>query len=164
MATACRWLKAEREFLVFKGEAERGERRWRDMGWANQALLAGLDLARAEEWLPKRAEFLSENIRRFITSSISADRANKQQQLRDTQALVTANRRAARRTGIGLITAIILALVAGAFALYAQRQARIADNTTEQALVQSQAAERAKKSCTINQFAISDASSRRECR
>jgi hypothetical protein len=36
---------------MFKGEAERAERRWRDMARADRALLTGLDLARAEEWL-----------------------------------------------------------------------------------------------------------------
>jgi conflict system STAND superfamily ATPase len=53
------WLREEREFLVFKGEAERAERRWRDMGRADRALLTGLDLARAEEWLPTRSEDVS---------------------------------------------------------------------------------------------------------
>ena len=76
------WLREERDFLIFKGEAERAERRWRDMGQADKALLTGFDLARAEEWLPTRAEDLSPEATAFVQSSAAADRAAKERQLR----------------------------------------------------------------------------------
>jgi hypothetical protein len=46
------WLRDESKFLVFKGDAERAERRWRDMGRDDDALMTGLDLARAEDGCP----------------------------------------------------------------------------------------------------------------
>jgi WD40 repeat protein len=76
------WLREERDFLVFKGEAERAERRWQAMQRADQALLHGLDLARAEEWLPTRSDDLSPEVTAFVQRSIAADRAAKQRQLR----------------------------------------------------------------------------------
>jgi hypothetical protein len=44
------WLRDERDFLVFKNEAERAERRWREMGEPDKALLTGLDLTSAEQY------------------------------------------------------------------------------------------------------------------
>jgi hypothetical protein len=69
------WLKDEREFLVFKGEVERAERRWRDLGRSDNALLFGLDLVRAEESLKKRSEDLPDRVRAFVQESIAANRA-----------------------------------------------------------------------------------------
>src|SRR5262249_29232071 len=75
------WLRAERDFLVFKSETERAERRWREMGQLDNALLTGFDLARAEEWLPTRSEDLSPDVEAFVQKSIAADRAEKSRQL-----------------------------------------------------------------------------------
>jgi WD40 repeat protein len=75
------WLRDEREFLVFKGDAERAERRWRGMHSPDRALFSGLDLDRAIDWVPKRSEDLSSEVRDFIQGSISADRKNKEKQL-----------------------------------------------------------------------------------
>ena len=99
------WLREERDFLVFKGEAERAERRWRDMGKPDRALLTGLDLARAEEWLPARAEDLPEDVIAYIRRSIAFDRAAKERQLRFQ-----------RRVAIGAFAAALLMAVIGGFA------------------------------------------------
>src|SRR5262249_14410990 len=72
------WLREEREFLIFKGEAEREERRWQDVKRTNAALLTGLDLTRAEEWLPKRSEDLLSEVRAFVQRSIAVDREEKE--------------------------------------------------------------------------------------
>ena len=76
------WLREEREFLIFKGDAERAERRWREKNQVDKALLSGLDLLRAEEWLPSRSEDLPTEVASFVQRSIAADRAAKKRQLR----------------------------------------------------------------------------------
>jgi hypothetical protein len=76
------WLRDERYFLIFKGDVERAERRWREMGGENSALLTGLDLTRAEGWLPKRSGDLSREVVAFAQRSIAVDRAAKGRQLR----------------------------------------------------------------------------------
>jgi hypothetical protein len=106
------WLREEREFLVFKGEAERAERRWRQMGQADQALLSGLDLARAEEWLPKRPEDLSAEVTAYVQRGIAYDRAAKERQLKFQ-----------RRVTLGAITAALLMAVIGGFAWWQWKDA-----------------------------------------
>ena len=76
------WLREERDFLVFKGEAERAEQRWTEMGQPDRALLSGLDLGRADEWLRARADDLPTDVREFAQRSIATDRATKEKQLR----------------------------------------------------------------------------------
>src|SRR5262249_40723056 len=76
------WLRDQRYFLIFKGDVERAERRWREMSGENSALLTGLDLTRAEGWLPKRSEDLSREVVAFAQRSIAVDRAAKERQLR----------------------------------------------------------------------------------
>src|SRR5262249_14518977 len=52
------------------------------MSGENSALLTGLDLTRAEGWLPKRSEDLSRDVVAFAQRSIAIDRAAKGRQLR----------------------------------------------------------------------------------
>jgi tetratricopeptide (TPR) repeat protein len=117
------WLKEEREFLVFKGESERAERRWRGMDSADQALLTGIDLARAEEWLPTRAEDLTAEVRAFVQRSIAADRAERNRRLRFQ-----------RRVSAGAVAAALLMAFIGAFAWYQWREAVIAKQHAEDTL------------------------------
>jgi TPR repeat protein len=76
------WLRDEREFLVFKTEVERAERRWQAMNAPPIALLTGLDLNRAESWLAVRPGDLTNSARSFIRTSIEADRAAKEKAAR----------------------------------------------------------------------------------
>jgi WD40 repeat protein len=99
------WLREERDFLVFKGETEHAERRWRDMGQLDRALLTGLDLARAEEWLPKRPSDLSTAVTAYVQRSIAFDRALKERQLRFQ-----------RRVALGAMAAALLMTMVGVFA------------------------------------------------
>jgi WD domain, G-beta repeat len=116
------WLREEREFLVFKGEAERAERRWRDMGWADRALLTGLDLARAEEWLPTRSEDVSAEVTAFVRRSLAADRAAKDRQLRFQ-----------RRVSMGAVAAALLMAIFGGLAWFQWSEAaRERDNATNE--------------------------------
>jgi TPR repeat protein len=97
------WLRDERYFLIFKGDLERAERRWREMSGENSALLTGLDLTRAEGWLPKRSGDLSREVVAFAQQSIAADRAAKGRQLR-AQRVVTA---------AAVVAALFLAVLGG---------------------------------------------------
>src|SRR5262249_34348907 len=106
------WLREEREFLVFKSEAERAQRRWHDISGdmgndmgSDKALLVGLDLARATEWLPKRGEDLSADVRAFIGASIAADRAARERQFRFQ-----------RRVTAGAVAAALIMMVIGGIA------------------------------------------------
>jgi TPR repeat protein len=97
------WLRDERYFLIFKGDAERAERRWREMSGENSALLTGLDLTRAEGWLPKRSEDLSREVVAFAQRSIAVDRAAKGRQLRAQRVATFA----------AIVAALVMASVGG---------------------------------------------------
>jgi hypothetical protein len=45
------WLDEERELLIGKGQLERDLREWHEAGCAREALLTGLKLTRANDWL-----------------------------------------------------------------------------------------------------------------
>jgi hypothetical protein len=98
------WLREEREFLVFKGEVEHRERRWREMDQANRALLTGLDLSRAEEWLPIRSQDLSPKVSAFLHRSIAFDHEKTMQ-----------SRRFQRRAKIYPIVALLVIAIIGGF-------------------------------------------------
>lgn len=115
------WLREERDFLVFKGEAERAERQWREMGKLDKALLSGLDLARAEEWLPKRSEDLSAEVTSYVQGSIALDRAIKQRQLRFQRRVMTG--------------AIVATILIGLFCGFAWLQWRSAEQALQKAFV-----------------------------
>jgi WD40 repeat protein len=99
------WLREERDFLILKGEAERAERRWRGMGQADRALLTGLDLARAKEWLPNRQEDMSAEVIAYVQRSVAYDRTARERQLKFQ-----------RRVTLGAIAAALLMAVVGVFA------------------------------------------------
>jgi WD40 repeat protein len=123
------WLHDERDFLVFKGEAERQERRWRNTNRLDRALLGGLDLDRAVEWLPKRAEDLSSGARDFIQASIAFDRATKEKQIRFQ-----------RRVSVGAaMAAVVFACLLGVAGIF-WRQAAVAKNRAEVAQNKAEAA------------------------
>ncbi|SDR64179.1 WD40 repeat [Rhizobiales bacterium GAS113] len=77
--------------------------------------------AEAEE---RRREREEEQARRLANAHALASSA---------QALANANRRIARRTGIGLVAALVLALAAVGFGLYARRETAIADGNAAEA-------------------------------
>jgi hypothetical protein len=101
------WLREERDFLVCKGDTERAQRRWRDMGRVEKALLTGLDLARAGELLLTRSDDLAPEVTAFVQSSAAADRAAKEPQLR-VQRWMT----------YGALAAALLMAIIGGFAWF----------------------------------------------
>jgi conflict system STAND superfamily ATPase/TIR domain-containing protein len=113
VAPVADWLKDDREFLIFKEDIGRAERRWREeMKRADQALLTGFDLARGEEWLPKRAEDLSTDLQTFIQASLRRDRTEKQKRLRFQ-----------RRVSVGATLAALVMTGVGAFAVHQRQRA-----------------------------------------
>jgi hypothetical protein len=135
------WLRDERDFLIFKGEVERAERRWRDMGQADKALLTGLDLARGEESLPSRSADLSSNVISFVQRSIAVERAAKERQLRWQ-----------RRVSFAAVIAALVMAVVGAFAWVqweaAQTQTQLAEQAAADAKAQRDRAEQALTAAT----------------
>jgi TPR repeat protein len=97
------WLRDERDFLVFKSDVERAERRWRDMGRDDKALLTGLDLNRAEEWLPRRGDDLSVGVREFVSASVALNHATRTSALRYRRLV----------SGGAVLAALILAAAVG---------------------------------------------------
>jgi hypothetical protein len=114
------WLREERDFLVCKGDTERAQQRWLDMGQVDKALLTGLDLARAEESLA-RLEDLTPEVTAYVQSSAAADRAAKERQLR-----------LQRRVSIGALAAALLLAIIGGLAWFQWSEAaRERDHTAQ---------------------------------
>jgi tetratricopeptide (TPR) repeat protein len=59
--------------------------------------------------------------------------AEQARRLADAQALAAANRRTAQRTGIGLLIAVVLAIAAAAFGVYAKNEKQVADAQRDRA-------------------------------
>jgi tetratricopeptide (TPR) repeat protein len=59
---------------------------------------------------------------------LEREREEQERRISDAQALATANRRTARRTGVGLVAALVLALLAGWQWRTARNQAELAEN------------------------------------
>ena len=70
------WLDAEREFLFWRASVETAYQEWKRAPERSRAdaLLMGLPLAQAENWIAKRAEDLPTRDREFIALSISRER------------------------------------------------------------------------------------------
>jgi formylglycine-generating enzyme required for sulfatase activity len=95
------WIAAEREFLAWRTGLEAARRSWEAAPTSSKigALLMGLALAQARDWLAKPATDLSETDKSFIALSIARERA-------------------ARRRALGA-RALVAGLFAGAFAAVA---------------------------------------------
>ena len=74
-----RWLEKEREFLVWRGEADARRKEYEDAGKEGarrqrQALLMGLPLDTAEKWLSARRGDIGRETQAFIEASLREDR------------------------------------------------------------------------------------------
>jgi hypothetical protein len=74
------WINAERKFLVWKATLDDDRRRWEaaPADSKQDALLLGLALAQAQEWLSSRGEDLSKADREFIHLSQKAERDRRE--------------------------------------------------------------------------------------
>ena len=115
-----RWLKEEREFLVWKGQLEQARRQYEAMGTADRegALLMGTPLMLARSRVEERAADLSPEDCAFIEASMAVAR------------------RGARRAMIGAGGALAVALAAGVFGWLAYVQHQAAATQTEMAELQ----------------------------
>src|SRR5262249_41261339 len=71
------WIAAEREFLIWKSGLEAERKRWEatPAGSRDDALLMGLALAQAQDWLARRRDDLPPAHREFIERSIAREEA-----------------------------------------------------------------------------------------
>jgi hypothetical protein len=70
------WLDEEREFLIGKQDLGQDIIHWTQASKSSDALLSGLKLARAREWLMRRSHFLNDSEREFIRASISQQKVD----------------------------------------------------------------------------------------
>jgi tetratricopeptide (TPR) repeat protein len=103
--------------------------------------LAGDLSADARDYLRQCRE-REQAIERERLDRLKRERAEQERQLRDAQVLAAANRRIARRTGIGLAAALVLAALAGWQWWMAQTQTRLAEHASQDAKAQRDRAER----------------------
>jgi hypothetical protein len=84
------WLDQEREFLIGKTQLERSLRDWEqaEPGARAAALLQGLQLTRAQQWLVEHAGGLSEAERGYIQASIAHGTAVEKKAFRQRAALL----------------------------------------------------------------------------
>jgi tetratricopeptide (TPR) repeat protein len=108
------WLDADREFLAFKDDLERDIAIWGSVDDKQKtgALLSGLKLSKAQDWLFKRPQDLTEPERAYIRQSID----NEESHRRRTQNLWIG-------AGLVLATVALAALSAAWFAHEARDQA-----------------------------------------
>jgi WD40 repeat protein/class 3 adenylate cyclase len=128
------WMKEDRSFRTWQEGLRANLHQWEATGQDKGALLRGVPLARAEEWLLGRQEDLSPAEISFI--ELSMERSRKTQARRDR-----------RRTLIiaGLAVGMLLASILSAFAL-SQRSEAVAESearATQQIIAETEADARA---------------------
>ena len=148
------WVNHDREFIAWRNQFRQRLDDWQRSPLDEGTLLRGGPLAVAEDWIVRRGEDLNEEERSFVGASTefqrraelekeasqlaekNRNREREQEQaraLRDAQSLAAANRRTTRRTRAGLAVAVILAVAAAVFGLYARNQKAVADKQTREA-------------------------------
>jgi hypothetical protein len=102
------WLDGERDFLVWRASVEAAYRSWQAALRNNNALLMGLALAEAGNWVTKRANDLNGDVRQYV--HLSMRRASITQRLVAASAIIFA----------------LIAIIAGWQAFEAMRQRKLA--------------------------------------
>ncbi|MCI5121909.1 MAG: myosin kinase, partial [Candidatus Electrothrix sp. AUS4] len=129
--TLRQWVDEEREFLVWQEKLRVLLGQWEESGKDEGALLRGLPLDEALRWRGSHAGYFADGEREFIGASGQLREREQQAKKRRGQYLV-----------IGLVGAIILAVLAGVFGLRARQQQVIAEQERQHALEQRGIAER----------------------
>ncbi len=136
--TLVAWLESEREFLSFKGRTELACARWIEVKQDRQALLSGLDLIQAEQWLATRERDFDPEDADFIRKSVAVRDA-------DLAAAARFRRHVQRGTAFAAIAMTILS----AFATWGWREAdfreKEADLAKRQAYENAELAEASKQ-------------------
>lgn len=115
------WIAAEREFLVWRGRLEAERRRWQGApeDSRNDALLMGLALAQAQNWLAARQEDIPADDRTFIDLSVRREALEREQKQR-------LRRRLQRGALAALVVMTVLAAIATVGFYRAEAAAQIA--------------------------------------
>jgi len=128
------WIDADRAFRSWQEGLRANLRQWESTGQDKGALLRGVPLAQAEEWLANRTEDLSPAEAAFIRASLERDRMIRSRRVRRRRYIFAG-------MAIGLVVAVILSI----FAL-SQRSSAIAESearATQQAIAEDEAEARA---------------------
>ncbi len=104
--TLATWLESEREFLSFKAHIEQAQAAWLKAERDKRALLSGLDLIKAEQWLATRERDFDADDAAFIRDSVAA---------RDAELAAAARFRRRVQWGTFLVAVAMTGLSAFAF-------------------------------------------------
>lgn len=114
-----RWIDEEREFLIWHGQLETARREWEAAPeeTRDEAVLMGLALATARDWMATRSEALSEADRTFLRRSIDVAEARRAEELHRAQELAEERERSRRRLAwisrLATAAAVIFLLLGG---------------------------------------------------
>jgi WD40 repeat protein len=120
------WLQSDRQFLLWRDGLRASQQAWQESGQDTGALLRGVPLGEAEEWLEKRGDDLGRFEQEYITKSVALRRRGEH------------NRRLVM-AGLGLVTVVMAVL-----AFWGSSQATKASRNEADALNQAATAQAAK--------------------
>ncbi|WP_013325788.1 eIF2A-related protein [Gloeothece verrucosa] len=128
------WMNANRDFRVWQDRLKEERRQWENTGRDEGALLRGVPLATAEDWLHKRQSDLSPDEREYIQKSIDLREQLKTEQERSQAERLRLQRRAISWLAGGLAVSVVLGGVAVLQGLRAEFQKKQAQNSEVKAL------------------------------
>ena len=130
-------LVDEREFLVAKGQLEQDVLDYNETPEKRKkgALLGGNKLARAREWLIKRAQDLTADERQFIQASADAEQEEQERRVRAAEALAAANSRTAQRTLVAAAVFAAATLLSLGLYFAANKEKKLAEEQRNQAQI-----------------------------
>lgn len=124
------WVSQDRTFRLWQDRLRFARNQWQATGKDNGALLRGVPLAEAEEWLAEREMDLGPLDREFVQTSIdlrekeqAQKEAQHQRELEQERALGEEQRKRARVLAVAAIVAVVLALMAVVFGVRSLRKA-----------------------------------------
>jgi len=133
------WIAAERDFLSWRSRLEGARRAWQAAPEhaCNDALLMGLSLAEAQQWLARRAEDLSPPDREFIEKSINRELSEREERERERVQRENLRRRMLQ---VAVVALVLVTGLAGfsVFQLFEANSARKAAEEQQQIAVTRQ--------------------------
>jgi WD40 repeat protein len=141
-------IAADEHFYRICDEVAAAERRWRDSGERDDRLIAsGLPLAEAESLVHDFGEELPKELFVYVKASSAHEAARRDKELaearqREIEArklgevqrkVADAQRQVAKRTQVGLVAALLLAVATSVFGFVAWTEKRTADQKTQEA-------------------------------
>ena len=118
------WVDADRAFRVWQEQIRVVIHQWEDSGRDKAALLRGVSLSKAENWLIERSKDLSVVEREFIQASLHAQRERQEAETIRLERERSLERRSRNFLRILVIVLLLATSVSIGFALVARNQAR----------------------------------------